>query len=69
MVSEREREEHTRATTSASTTGMPWDLKRLETVLFPEAIPPVSPTILILSPSCERVSDSSCYIALLGPVF
>lgn len=37
----------TRATTSASTTGMPLALKRLETVLFPDAMPPVSPTILI----------------------
>jgi hypothetical protein len=66
---EREREEPTRAMTSASTTGMPWDLNRLETVLFPEEIPPVSPTILIISPSCDRVSNSSCYIALLDPVF
>jgi hypothetical protein len=34
---------------SASTTGMLWDLKRPEMVLFPEEIPPVSPTILISS--------------------
>jgi hypothetical protein len=37
----------TRATMSASTTGTPADLKRLDTVLFPEAIPPVKPTNLI----------------------
>jgi hypothetical protein len=37
----------TLATISASTTGMSWDLKRLETVLFPDEIPPVNPTILI----------------------
>jgi hypothetical protein len=34
---------------SASTTGMLRDLKRPETVLLPEEIPPVSPTILISS--------------------
>jgi hypothetical protein len=28
---------------------MPWDLKRLETVLFPDEIPPVNPTILIFT--------------------
>lgn len=33
---------------SASTTGIPWALKRLETVLFPELMPPVNPTILML---------------------
>lgn len=43
------RKEHTRATRSASTTGIPWDLKRLETVRFPDAIPPVNPTILIFT--------------------
>jgi hypothetical protein len=32
---------------SASTTGTPEDLKRLDTVLFPDAIPPVKPTNLI----------------------
>jgi hypothetical protein len=32
---------------SESTTGTPADLNRLETVLFPEAIPPVKPTNLI----------------------
>ena len=48
----------TRATTSASTTGKPLDLKRLETVLFPVAIPPVNPIILI-------VSSKLSYIKLL----
>ena len=40
---------------SASTTGTSLALKRLETVLFPDEIPPVSPTILIFV-SCSPVS-------------
>jgi hypothetical protein len=32
---------------SASTMGTPASLKRLDTVLFPDAIPPVRPTSLI----------------------
>lgn len=43
--------------TSASTTGTPLDLNRSEMVLFPDAIPPVNPTILIppgLSPPVAK---------------
>lgn len=47
-LSHIKKESHTRATTSASTTGMPRDLKRPEMVLFPEEIPPVSPMTLII---------------------
>ena len=49
----KEGDEHTRAMRSASTIGMSWALKRLDTVLFPDEIPPVRPTILILPLSAK----------------
>ena len=45
----KRKRESTRAMTSASTTGMWLYLNMEETVLFPDAIPPVSPTILIFT--------------------
>lgn len=50
----KKRDKHTRAMRSASTIGMPWALKRLDTVLFPDEIPPVRPTILILPLSANQ---------------
>jgi hypothetical protein len=56
------KKKRTRATTSASTTGMSCDLNKLETVLLPLAIPPVSPTILI--PSINHCTLATCQLLI-----
>lgn len=61
----KEGDEHTRAMRSASTIGMSWALKRLDTVLFPDEIPPVRPTILILALSAKSKIGVFCYNIIL----